>query len=63
MHNISGISGKSGFLLLDAFETISKENDDTPAKKEGSQKLYKLLLLLNMFEMQLLQSTVKSLEK
>ena len=47
--------------LVIAFDALNVEVD--PKKRDQNQKLYKLLLVLNSFDIQLMKATVKSLEK
>lgn len=47
--------------LVIAFDALNVEID--PKKRDQNQKLYKLLLVLNSFDIQLMKATVKSLEK
>jgi hypothetical protein len=59
--HIFGIPGDSGKVIVDAFDTFNNETD--PKKKEQYQKLYKLLLVINSFDLQVLSKIVKNIEK
>nr|KAJ3422915.1 Armadillo repeat-containing protein 4 [Polyrhizophydium stewartii] len=59
--NILGISGGDGRGLIEAFEMFVNEQD--PKKREHYSRLYKLMLALNKFELQLTQSALQSLHK
>ncbi|TPX71413.1 hypothetical protein SpCBS45565_g01050 [Spizellomyces sp. 'palustris'] len=56
---IFGVSGDNA--LVDAFEAFSNEQD--PRKRDQYSKLYKLLLILNTFDLQLMKSAVQDLQK
>jgi hypothetical protein len=47
--------------MVDAFDLFNNETD--PRKKEQYSKLYKLLLVINSFDLQVMSKTVKSIEK
>lgn len=46
--------------LMSAFDAMALEND--VKKKEVNGKLYKLLLVLNSYDIQLMKTVVKSME-
>ncbi|TPX55740.1 hypothetical protein PhCBS80983_g05062 [Powellomyces hirtus] len=56
---IFGVSGDTA--LTDAFDLFT--NEPTARKREQYGKLYKLLLLVNAFDLQLMKSAVKDLQK
>lgn len=60
-NHIFGISGESGKILVEAFDAFNNEVD--PRKKEQYSKLYKLLLVVNSFDLQLMSSAVKEAAK
>lgn len=59
--NIFGVSGESGKALVEAFDAFNNETD--PRKKEQYSKLYKLLLVINSFDLQLMSTAVKGVTK
>ncbi|KAJ3056514.1 Armadillo repeat-containing protein 4 [Rhizophlyctis rosea] len=61
INTIFGVTGEPGSALVDAFELFTNEAD--PRKREQYGKLYKLLLVLNSFDLQLLKSAVKETER
>ncbi|KAJ3003383.1 UNVERIFIED_CONTAM: Armadillo repeat-containing protein 4, partial [Siphonaria sp. JEL0065] len=62
INTIFGISGtNSNTVLIDAFEAFSTESD--PKKKDMNAKLYKLLLIINSFDLDLLSAAVKNQER
>jgi hypothetical protein len=62
IHSIFGVSSPStGSLLMEAFEAYNSEID--PKKKEQNTRLYKLLLIINSFDLDLLSSFVKTQQK
>ncbi|KAI9093067.1 armadillo-type protein [Phlyctochytrium arcticum] len=59
---VKSIFGASGdTALVDAFEAFNNEQDNR--KREQFSRLYKLLLILNTFDLQLMKSAVKDLQK
>ncbi|KAJ3200435.1 Armadillo repeat-containing protein 4 [Entophlyctis luteolus] len=60
INTIFGIPGtiSPSSVLIDAFEAYAAEND--PKKKDANARLYKLLLILNAFDLDLLKSVVIS---
>ncbi|KAI8927580.1 armadillo-type protein [Entophlyctis helioformis] len=60
-NNIFGINSDGGKGLVEAFDIYNNEAD--PRKREQYSRLYKLLLVLNSFDLQLTQSTLKTLHK
>lgn len=54
---IFGVSGESGKALLESFDAFNNESDTR--KKEQYAKLYKLLLVVNSFDLQLMKNAVK----
>ncbi|KAJ3069371.1 Armadillo repeat-containing protein 4 [Podochytrium sp. JEL0797] len=54
-------STSTGTVLMDAFDAFEKETD--VKKKDANARLYKLLLILNAFDLDLLSSAVKSQER
>lgn len=59
--NIFGVSGESGKALVESFDAFNNEAD--PRKKEQYAKLYKLLLIINSFDLQLMSKAVKGINK
>ena len=58
---ISGTKGDSATILSESFDAVESEKD--PKKKDINVKLYKLLLALNSFDLQLMQSSVTASKK
>ncbi|KAI8904118.1 armadillo-type protein [Gorgonomyces haynaldii] len=58
---IFGVSNDKGNALVEAFDQFNNESD--PKKREKYTKLYKLLLIVNSFDLEMLQSAVKGLSK
>jgi hypothetical protein len=58
MSVIFGGSGDSSTILSEAFDAVEAEKDSK--KKDQAVKLYKLLLSLNSFDLQLMQTTLKA---
>ncbi|KAI8822493.1 armadillo-type protein [Fimicolochytrium jonesii] len=56
---IFGVSGETA--LVDAFEAFTTESD--PRKRDQYGKLYKLLLVVNSFDLQLMKTAVAELRK
>lgn len=54
---IFGVSGESGKALLESFDSFNNESDTR--KKEQYAKLYKLLLVINSFDLQLMSNAVR----
>lgn len=61
VYKISGVLGQSGRMLLEAFDRLSVQEGGKDSNKDSG--LYKLLLLLNQFEVELLQLVVRTLKK
>jgi hypothetical protein len=61
VQHVFGITGENGKALVEAFDSFNNEVD--PRKKEQYSKLYKLLLVLNSFDLQLMTTAVKSASK
>lgn len=59
--NIFGVSGESGKALVESFDAFNNETD--PRKKDQYAKLYKLLLIINSFDLQLMTKAVKGIAK
>ncbi|KAJ2992995.1 Armadillo repeat-containing protein 4 [Globomyces sp. JEL0801] len=59
--HIFGITGDPGKALVEAFDSFNNEVD--PRKKDQYSKLYKLLLVVNSFDLQLMSSAVKDVSK
>jgi hypothetical protein len=60
--NIFGVNGQStGTVLMDAFEVYNNEVD--PKRRESNGKLYKLLLIINSYDLDLLSAAYKSQQK
>lgn len=51
----------SSKILSDAFDAVESEKDQR--KKDQNVKLYKLLLALNAFDLQLMQASVSASKK
>ena len=60
-NNIFGISSEGGKGLVEAFDIFNKEVDQK--KKDHFSKLYKLLLIINSFDLKITQNALKSLQK
>ena len=58
---IFGVSGENGKALVESFEAFNNESD--PRKKDQYVKLYKLLLVINSFDLQLMSKAVKGITK
>ena len=58
---IFGTEGDATSSTIEIFDAYANEQD--PKKKEKLGKLYKLLLILNTFDMKLMKKAVKNLEK
>lgn len=57
--NIFGVNGTTtGTVLMDAFEFYNSETD--PRRKEQNTRLYKLLLIINSYDLDLLSAAIKS---
>ncbi|KAJ3230152.1 Armadillo repeat-containing protein 4 [Chytriomyces hyalinus] len=54
-------NSKGNTFLMDAFEAFNNETD--PKRKELNARLYKLLLILNSFDLDLLSAAVKNQER
>lgn len=60
-NTIFGVSNEHGNALVEAFDQFSNETD--PKKREKYSKLYKLLLIINSFDLKILKSHIKDLSK
>eukprot|EP00842_Homolaphlyctis_polyrhiza_P003566 jgi/Hompol1/420/HPOL_004655-RA len=58
-NNIFGITNEGGKGLVEAFDIYNNETD--PRKHDQYSKLYKLLLVLNSFDLQLTQLTLQNM--
>lgn len=58
---IFGVSGEIGKALVESFDAFNNESD--PRKKDQYAKLYKLLLMINSFDLQLMSKAVKGIAK
>ncbi|KAJ3290762.1 Armadillo repeat-containing protein 4 [Rhizoclosmatium sp. JEL0117] len=62
INTIFGISNSNtNTVLIDAFEAFANETD--PKRKEINSRLYKLLLIINSFDLDLLSAAVKNQER
>jgi hypothetical protein len=58
MGAIFGTNGDASAILSDAFDAVENEKD--AKKKDHAIRLYKLLLALNAFDLNVMQSTVNA---
>ncbi|KAJ3345511.1 Armadillo repeat-containing protein 4, partial [Kappamyces sp. JEL0680] len=58
---IFGVSGEGGKALVESFDAFNNETE--PKKKDQYAKLYKLLLVINSFDLQLMAKAVKGIAK
>lgn len=58
---IFGVSNDGSKALLESFDSFNNETDIR--KKEQSAKLYKLLIVINSFDLQLMSAAVKGVSK
>ena len=61
IQTIFGVSGESGKALVDSFDAFNNETE--PKRKDQYAKLYKLLLIINSFDLQLMAKAVKGVSK